>query len=171
MVTVGRSHYSSDSKTCMIGVCRSQIVQRGIIAALFMIMTVVTGSSQETAPSEFKFDYPVEMIGWKDGNTFQVIAFGFPPGRNDTIPVRKNLARKAAVLQAKHYIYERFIGMTLKGNTCESCGPPESATAFLKPIINNGRILNELFDEKQTCKIIYQVQSNNLQKRISAIDY
>lgn len=125
--------------------------------------TVVSCKSKERVQKEMW-----QKEGWIDNNTFRTFATGLPQSGAKSVIHKKGTARAAAIILAQHQIIERF-----KGAGVESCGGmPDYEKDILRiekelmPVIKNGKVVAERYDNEFNCDIVYEINLKDLKKKV-----
>lgn len=144
------------------------LVRKKIMLGLLIMSLTAPAATVVSCKSGSSISQNVWMTeGWVDRDTYRIISFG-APGKGTTDPGEiKERARKNAVLNAHYTIIERF-----KGSRIESCGGIidydylDSLIRELLPVIKNGKIIAERYDENLNCEIVYEIKAKNLRKTV-----
>ncbi|MCP4132191.1 MAG: hypothetical protein GY754_14565 [bacterium] len=115
-----------------------------------------------TAPMDTKYHG-----GWADSNTYRSPGHGSPKEGLKNEEERKQSARQAAIQIARKHIYLRFknprpitrgiVNTDVKGSFLSK---------EIRDAIEQGKIIHEYFDEQGNCSLMYEIQLNELRKKM-----
>lgn len=111
--------------------------------------------------------------GWIDDDTFRVSARGTPVSLERDVEERKKSAERAAVLNARYMILEKFKKYKMKSASgIEEFEMTGTAIAQeLKARIQEGRVKSATWDEKQNCELVYEVYAPGLKRKVMAAEW
>ncbi len=114
------------------------------------------------------------MEKWVDDNTFQVVAGGEANAELKGKTARRESAQRAAIMNAKYKIVEKFIGSKIEGASGME-NFMHSGTAVAEEIgamFKGGSVKKVTYDkETDAAEVIYEIKGKNLKKRVESGDF
>lgn len=107
--------------------------------------------------------------GWVDESTFMIAAAGVPTRTLTDIKKREQNSLKAAIINARHHVIERFKAYGGKDSAeMENFEMTGNAVAQeLRGIVERGSVHNVTWDKDQNCSIYYRVTAPGLKKKVT----
>lgn len=107
---------------------------------------------------------------WVDENTFRIAAQGAYPEDESNPIVKQEMARRAAIMNAKYQVLEKFAGAKFQG----AAGMKNFRTSGIAAAeevagtIAGGNVYSEKFNE-HGCEVVYEVKSPGLKTKVTQI--
>ncbi len=107
--------------------------------------------------------------GWVNDNTFMIAAGGVPTRTIMDIKKREQNSLRAAIINARHHVIERFKAYGGKDSAdVENFEMTGNAVAQeLRGIVERGSVHNPTWDKDQNCSIYYRVTAPGLKKKVA----
>ncbi len=106
--------------------------------------------------------------GWVDKDTFRVVAVGTPIESIKDRDRRRIIAREKAIRMAQYLIMEKFKGARIEGasgmSDVETTGM--AVAKEFNAVLKGGYIVEETYNDKDECEIVYEVRSPGLKKKV-----
>ncbi len=107
--------------------------------------------------------------GWIDDDTYRQKAAGTPRAGYTNTVMRKESAKRAAVLYAQRMMIEQFKYYAIPEACCYALMSSEPNPARIQEmmgIVKGGSVLAERFDTDHNCEIVYEVKQKGLKQAV-----
>ena len=146
-----------------------------IVAFIFVVAFtfIACGGGSKTKSSGAGLDGKTQTYRtewWVDENTYRLRAGGAPganqEGKNKM--VRRESARRAAILNAQFQVLEKFKGSSVQGaagmSDFELTGIAISQE--VEGVVKGGSVIEATYDSDDNCEVLYEVKARGLKKKV-----
>ena len=110
---------------------------------------------------------------WVDENTYRIAASGAPKATLKNKIQRRESAKRAATMNAKYQVLEKFKGSKVEGaaGTSDFENTGMAIAEEVEGFINGGSVISATYDEDDNCEVIYEVKAKGLKKKVTVADW
>ncbi|MDA3901714.1 MAG: hypothetical protein PF637_14480 [Spirochaetes bacterium] len=157
-------------------------MKRAIISSIFLLVCIIFfgcgGATPpdvrppvvEPEPAVAEPEKPTVLaLGWIGEDIFRVRTSGNPAASAVTDEDKQKTALDKAVSDAQRKVVEKFVITRITGlsATDDIASTGIAIQEEFGPAIRSGRVIQELYDNAGSCTIIYEVELENLKRRVT----